>query len=193
MPAHSAASSSDPSNRHRTGWRKVLKDLIVYFRDIQKSYDAKSRSLITLSGVVNSIHTPPGFLTKGGIGDATAILHTYHQQAISEANKVKVIEDEVISHLTGLRSDLQQKVKEIRALAGDFKNNVDKEVEATRRAVEELEAALGQAAAESGALTGKADPFIIKIGVERQLERQIEEENFLHRVSIVIQIKMIRY
>ncbi len=172
----------------RAGWRKVLKDLITYFRDIQKSYDAKSKSLYTLSNVINNISTPPVFLAKGGIGDATTILRTYHQQAISEGNKAKLIEDEVITQLTGLRSDLQQKIKEIRGLAGDFKNNLEREVEATRKAVQELQVALGYAAADPSAPSAKADPFIVKIGVERQLERQIDEENYLHRVRPKCQI-----
>ena len=172
------------------GWRKVLKDLITYFRDIQKSYDAKSKSLYTLSTVINNISHPPVFLAQGGIGDATAILRTYHKQAINEGNKAKLIEDEIIIQLTGLRSDLQQKIKEIRGLAGDFKNSVDKEVEATKRAVQELQVALGHAAADPSAPSGKGDPFIVKIGVERQLQRQIDEENYLHRVRMVFQIKV---
>lgn len=126
------------------------------------------------------------FLAKGGIGDATAIFRTYHQQAISEGNKAKIIEDEVITQLTGLRSDLQQKIKEIRGLAGDFKNSVERETEATRKAVQELQVALGQAAADPSAPSGKGDPFIVKIGVERQLQRQIDEENYLHRVSLPV-------
>ena len=136
------------------------------------------------------MHTPPVFLAEGGIGDATAILRVYHQQAISEANKVKAIEDEVITQLTRLRSDLQHKIKEIKGLAGDFKNNVDKEVEGTRRAVQELQAALAHSAADPSAPSGKDDPFIVKIGVERQLSRQMEEENYLHRVRPIMRVQM---
>lgn len=165
-----------------TGWRKVVKDLITYFREIQRSYDAKSKSVHTLSHVIKNISTPSIFLAQGGIGDATVILRTYHQQAISDGIKAKAIEDEIIRQLTGLRSDLQQKIKEIRSLSGDFKNNVEKEVEATRKAVQELQVALGHAAADPSAPSGKGDPFIVKIGVERQLQRQIDEENYLHRV-----------
>lgn len=123
------------------------------------------------------------FLAEGGIGDATHILRTYHQQAINEGNKAKTIEDEVVAQLTGLRSDLQQKVKEIKSLSGDFKNSVEKETENTRKAVEELQAALGIADRDTNAVSGKGDPFIVKVGVDRQLLRQIDEENYLHRVS----------
>ena len=123
------------------------------------------------------------FLAKGGIGDATQILQTYHKQSITEGNKAKTIEDEVIVQLTGLRSDLQQKIKEIKSLSGDFKNNVEREAEGTKRAVQELQAALGVAETEQSAFSGKGDPFIVKTAVDRQLRRQIDEENYLHRVS----------
>ncbi len=174
-----------PANvRFPPAWRKVLKDLITYFRDIQKSYDARSKSLYTLSNVINNITAPPGFLTEGGIGDATHVLRDFHKQSISEGNKAKTIEEEVVVQLTGLRSDLQQKIKEIKSLSGDFKNSVDKETEGTRRAVRELQESLGISKKES--TSGKGDPFIVKLAVERQLERQIEEENYLHRVRVII-------
>ena len=164
-------------------WRKVLKDLITYFRDIQKSYEARSKSLFTLANVINNISAPPVFLSEGGIGDATHILRDYHKQTISEGNKAKTIEEDVIVQLTGLRSDLQQKIKEIKSLSGDFKNNVDKETEGTRRAVRDLQEALGVAESDPHSSSGKGDPFIVKLGVDRQVERQIEEENYLHRVN----------
>lgn len=161
--------------------------MITYFRDIQKTYEARSKSLYTLSNVISNISTPPTFLAQGGIGDATQILRAYHNQAISEGNKAKTIEDDVVTQLTGLRSDLQQKIKEIKSLAGDFKNNVEKETEATRKAVQELQVALGHADTDPSATSGKGDPFIVKTGVDRQLSRQIDEENYLHRVSQIPQ------
>ena len=126
---------------------------------------------------------PPAFLTEGGIGDAIHVLRDYHKQAIGEGNKAKAIEDDVIVQLTGLRSDLHQKIKEIKSLSGDFKNNVDREIEGTRRAVRDLQEALGAVDADPNQTHGKDDPYIVKLGVDRQLERQIEEENYLHRVS----------
>lgn len=64
-------------------------------------------------------------------------------------------------------------------MSGDFKNNVDKETENTRRAVHELQEAL------SGVSTDpKSDPYLVRLAVDRQLGRQIEEENYLHRVCL---------
>lgn len=89
----------------------------------------------------------------------------------------------MVLQLTGLRSDLQQKTKEIKSLSGDFKNTVDKEVEGTRKAVRNLQEALGLVDLDPAATSGKGDPFIVRLQVDRQIEKQIEEENYLHRVS----------
>ena len=157
----------------------MLKDLITYFRDVQKSFDARSKSLYTLSNVITNIPTPPQLVSEGGISDAIHVLRDFHKQSITEGNKAKSIEEDVIVQLTGLRSDLGQKIKEIKSLSGDFKNGVDKETEGTRRAVRDLQDALNATNADA-----KNDPYLIRLGVDRQLGRQIEEENYLHRVCL---------
>lgn len=166
-------------------WRQVLKDLIAYYRELQSSYENRSKSLLKVSQIVNSTVTPAVFMAEGegGIADATHILRDFHKKSNLESNKAKEIEDDVIAQLTGLRSDLHQKVKEIKGLSGDFKNSVEREMEGTRKAVHLLKDALHQVDTEPNAPSAKEDPFLVRLAVERQLERQIEEENYLHRVS----------
>lgn len=89
----------------------------------------------------------------------------------------------MIQALTSLRSDLQQKIKEIKSLSGDFKNSVDKEMNATRKTVRALGDSLGHSDYEASQLAGKQDPYLLKLAVDRQLERQIDEENYLHQVG----------
>jgi hypothetical protein len=36
---------------------------------------------------------------------------------------------------------------------------------------------------DASATSGKGDPFILRLHVEKQVEKQIEEENYLHRVE----------
>ena len=163
-------------------WRRTLKDLVAYFREVQKSHDARSKSLLSLSNLTSNIAGPTSFLREGGIGDATKILREYHRKALAESNKAKQIEEEVIVQLSGLRSDLAQKIKEIKSLSGDFKNSVEKEIEGTRKAVRGYQEALSLLDTDPHAASGKGDPFIIKLGVERQIDRQIDEENYLHKV-----------
>ena len=153
--------------------------MITYFRDIQKSYDSRSKALYTLSNVITNIAPPRELVAQGGISDAVHILRDYHKQSIAEGNKAKSIEEEVIVQLTGLRSDLGQKIKEIKSLSGDFKNNVDKETEGTRRAVRDLQNALNSPGSDA-----RSDPFLVRLGVDRQVGKQIEEENYLHRVNM---------
>ena len=123
-------------------------------------------------------------MSEGGLEDAARILRGFHKQSVAEANKSKDIESDVIGQLNGLRSDLTQKIKEIKSLSGDFKNSVEKEKDNTRKTVAALQDALAAAESDSSLATGKNDPFIIRLTVERQVEKQIEEENYLHRAYL---------
>jgi hypothetical protein len=89
---------------------------------------------LKLANALNNTSMPAGFLPSGGLDDALQILRDYNKQALIESTKAREIEEHVILALTGLRSDLQQKIKEIKNLSGDFKNAVDREMEATRKA-----------------------------------------------------------
>ncbi|RYO82964.1 hypothetical protein DL764_009524 [Monosporascus ibericus] len=165
-------------------WRKILKDLIACFREIQSHYEHRSKSLLKLANILNNTATPPGFLDTGGLDDALQILRNYHKTAILEANKAREIEEDVILALTGLRSDLSQKTKEIKSLSGDFKNAVEKEMDGTRRAVKALQEVLGQNEMDSSLTTGKQDPYLLRLAVDHQVERQLDEENYLHRAYL---------
>lgn len=165
-------------------WRKVLKDVITYFREIQSHYEQRSKALVKLANVANNISTPPQFLKSAGIDDALQFLRNYNKAAIQEANKAKEIEEDVILALTGLRSDLQQKIKEIKHLSGDFKNSVAREMDATAKAVRALADVLDKTEIDSSSTTGKQDPYLMRLAVDRQVERQIDEENYLHQAYL---------
>ena len=167
-----------------TAWRKFLKDLITYFREVSSSYEHRAKSLLKVSNVINNTNAPAALMTEGGLNDANRILRDFHKQAIVEANKARDIESDVINQLSGLRADLAQKIKEIKSLSGDFKNNVEKEKETTRKCVTALEEALAVVDSDPSAIVGKGDPYVVRLGVERQVERQIDEENYLHRVCL---------
>lgn len=165
-------------------WRKILKDVIAYFREIQSHYEQRAKSLFKLVNLGNNIATPPSFLSTGGIDDALQLLRKHNTAALQEASKAKEIEDDVILALTGLRSDLQQKIKEIRHLAGDFKNSVDREIEGTQKAVRALADALEKTEIDSAYATGKQDPYLLRLAVDQQVERQMDEENYLHQAYL---------
>ncbi|KAH6637567.1 PH domain-containing protein [Boeremia exigua] len=165
-------------------WRKFLKDLIAYFREVSSSYEHRAKSLLKVSNVINNTNAPASLLSDGGLNEATRFLRDFHKQAIVDANKARDIEADVINQLSGLRADLAQKIKEIKSLSGDFKNNVEKEKENTRKCVTALEEALAVVDSDPSAIAGKGDPYVVRLGVERQVERQIDEENYLHRAYL---------
>ncbi|KAE9977572.1 hypothetical protein BLS_001281 [Venturia inaequalis] len=165
-------------------WRKFLKELIAYFREIQSSYETRGKALLKISNVVNNINAPSMLMTDGGLNEANRILRDYHKQSVSEATKARDIENDVINQLSGLRADLGQKIKEIKSLSGDFKNSVDKEKDHTRKALNTYQEALAVVDTNPHAIAGKDDPFLIRLNVERQVEKQVDEENYLHRAYL---------
>lgn len=134
--------------------------------------------------MLNNTTAPSIFASEGGLEDAARILRGFHKHSVAEANKSKEIQSDVIAQLNGLRSDLSQKIKEIKSLSGDFKNSVEKEKDGTRKTVAALQDALAVAESDPSSATGKNDPFIVRLAVERQVEKQIEEENYLHRAYL---------
>lgn len=73
-------------------------------------------------------------------------------------------------------------MKEIKSLSGDFKNSVEKEMDGTKKAVKTLQDVLGQNELDPSMTTGKQDPYLLRLAVDRQVERQLDEENYLHQV-----------
>ncbi|KAL6149952.1 phosphatidylinositol 4 [Exserohilum turcicum] len=183
-PVPTKGSPTDILAERFQAWRKFLKDLITYFREVAASYEHRAKSLVKVSNVINNTNAPSSLLVDGGLGDANRILRDFHKQAIAEATKARDVETDVISQLSGLRADLAQKIKEIKSLSGDFKNNVEKEKELTRKCVTALDEVLATAEADPTAAAGKGDPYVVRLGVERQVERQIDEENYLHRAYL---------
>jgi hypothetical protein len=168
-------------------WRKLLKDLITYFREVAASYEHRAKALLKVSNVINNTNAPSIFLTEGGLNDANRILRDFHKQSVLESNKARDVENDVIGQLSGLRADLAQKIKEIKSLSGDFKNSVEKEKETTRKCVAALEEALSLVDLDPAAVAGKGDPYVVRLAVDRQVERQIDEENYLHRAYLNIE------
>lgn len=128
-------------------------------------------------------------MADGGISDGLRVLRDYHKHSQTESTKASDIERDVIAALTGLRADLNAKIKEIKSLSGDFKNSVAKEQSNTKSAVSSLEEALQHFDHVERDDKGANDPYLVRLGVDRSLEKQIDEENYLHRVSISTSIE----
>lgn len=152
---------------------------------MQGTSEVQAKSLLKLSQSINNQSEANGtFMRTGGILETNALLRDFHKEAYLAAENAKTIETEIINHLTGLRGDLNLKAKEIRALSSDFKNNVEKEREGTKKAIMQLQEALQTLEVDATSASGKNEPYIVRLHVENQIRRQLSEENYLHKVSI---------
>ncbi|KAF8461050.1 hypothetical protein BDZ91DRAFT_737780 [Kalaharituber pfeilii] len=166
-------------------WRRLLKDYIGYFREVQSTNEARAKSLLKLSqSIDNQFQASDAFMKTGGILETNAALRDMHKEGYLVAENAKSIETEIINHLVGLRGDLNLKIKEIRALSGDFKNNVDKEKEATKKAILQLTEAIQNMEGDPQSTIGKSEPYIVRLQVEKQIRRQLSEENYLHKAYL---------
>ncbi|RVD84508.1 uncharacterized protein DFL_006257 [Arthrobotrys flagrans] len=167
-----------------SGWRRILKDYIAYFKDVQVAYETQAKTTSRLFHTLNSAIEPEMFLRSGGILETNVVLKEHHKSAMLASDQAKQIQVQIIGSLSGLRNDLTGKIKEIKGLSGDFKNTLDKEREGTRRAVTQLADALLAVDSNPSLASGKNDPYIVKLSVDKQLRRQLAEENYLHRAYL---------
>ena len=166
-----------------TGWRRILKDYIAYFKEVHLVYETRAKGIGRLYQTLCGAVEPDMFLRNGGILDTTSVLKDYHKSSMLANEHARQGLSRIITLLTGLRNDLGTKIKEIKGLSGDFKNNLDKERDGTRKAVSQLTESLSAADTNPSLVTGKSDPYIVKLLVDRQLRKQLMEENYLHRVN----------
>ncbi|SCV05418.1 LANO_0H07052g1_1 [Lachancea nothofagi CBS 11611] len=176
-------------------WRLVIRSILVYMTETVSIQDEIVRQQLRLSHAVNF----PFFATEnnlqpatpeeraiqrfflpygnGSIQDLPSILSQYHSQMANGALKTsKELANEVIPRLEDLRGDLLIKMKEIKTLNTDFKNDCGKELQQTKHDLKQFYEAVESARYGSP----KQDPYLLKIALEKQIKKQISEENLLH-------------
>ncbi|KAL2885522.1 Phosphatidylinositol 4,5-bisphosphate-binding protein SLM1 [Ceratocystis lukuohia] len=169
----------------RLEYRQILKDLIAYFKETGNHYESRAKAHQRLQQAVASFTMPQEFLQTRGLSDGLGVLQSHSRLAVNEAEKSQAIEEDVIAALTSLRSELSSKIKEIRNLAGDFKSNIEQEIDNTKKSVRSLNDAISQnASGTEPSVTGKSDPYLLRHSVDRQVEKQLKEENYIQQAHI---------
>lgn len=137
---------------------------------------------------INKFFLPIG---NGSIQDLPNILTRFHQQNVTNSSKtLKEINQIIIPKLDELRKDLLVKIKEIKNLQNDFKNSLGKEINETKNLLNsytnaiELSNKLEHGTSPSSSANehdiSKFDPYLVKLKLDRQLKRQLLEENYLY-------------
>lgn len=199
-------------------WRYIIKDIVNYLREyssvqeeivrqqirLQQAVGISAKSIAVTSnssrnhhhsgkdvdvGEINKYFLPIG---NGSIQDLPTILTKYHQQNVSATQKtLKELTTVVIPKLDELRKDLLIKIKEIKNLQNDFKNNLGKEINETKSLLNQYYQAveLSNKLEHGGHIHHlsdsneqyKFDPYIVKVKLDRQLKKQLQEESYLYQ------------
>lgn len=192
MPA-SAQPTEVLANRF-SAWRNVIKSIITYLTETASIQDEIVRQQLRLTHAVQfpfftvdnqqptsleeksvqSFFMPAG---SGSIQELPTILSNYHGTLASHASRVsKELTHDVIPRLEDLRRDLLVKIKEIKSLQSDFKNSCFKELQQTKIDMRQYVEAIEEA--HHG--YPRLDPYLAKIALDRQIRKQLAEENFVH-------------
>lgn len=127
-------------------------------------------------------------LGSGSVQDLPTILYQYHSNAaILAQSTVKELNATIIPRLEDLKRDLLVKIKEIKSLQSDFKNQVGRYQSETSRLLSTYIRSVDSAKLSPSQLDPKNDPYLIKFALDRSIRRQLTEENYLHEAFINIQ------
>jgi hypothetical protein len=213
-------------------WRKIIRALNIYFREVATVQDELVRQNVRLGHSVNfpffENGTSDAAVTRGAISAATVggggggqdeslqafhpdssagqenqmflpfgsgsisdvpanVIQFHRSQAAAASRASKELTQNVIPRLEDLRRDLLVKIKEIKNLSSDFKNSVGKEQQNTARDYSAYLNAIDITTNNPSILTAKHDPYLLKPVLDRQLEKQINEENYLLEAFLNLQ------
>ncbi|QLG72515.1 hypothetical protein HG535_0D02230 [Zygotorulaspora mrakii] len=178
-----------------SAWRNIIKSIIIYLTETASIQDEIVRQQLRLTHaiqfpffVIENQHQPTTSeekasqkfflpLGNGSIQDLPTILNQYHGSLASHASRAsKELTNDVIPRLEDLRRDLLVKMKEIKSLQSDFKNNCGRELQQTKQDMKHFLESIEEATFG----TAKQDPYLTKIILDKQIRKQLTEENFVH-------------
>lgn len=193
MPTN--ANPTEVLSQRFAAWRGIIRSLLVYLQETVSIQDEVVRQHLRLQHAINfpfftidSQHQPTTPEDKniqkfflplghGSIQDLPTLFNQYHTQMVHAASKAsKELSQDVIPRLEDMRRDLLVKIKEIQSLESDFKNSCNKELQETKIRLKAFQESLENS--KYGSV--KQDPFLAKILLEKQIKKQLTEENFLH-------------
>ncbi|KAH8118154.1 hypothetical protein DFH11DRAFT_1503741 [Phellopilus nigrolimitatus] len=171
------------------GWKAIVKQLIAYFEGVADIQNNIARELTKLGAVIQvPFRTGNQFLGEGGIQDIYFGLRD-KTRAIADqhANLGKTIDSSIVQHLQKLRTEIKAHIKNVQNDTGKLATNVAKERELSTKLVAELGKNIAVFKNSPMTINARDDPFVANTSVERQLQKQVHEENALQKSIIIMQ------
>ncbi|KAL1720181.1 hypothetical protein EV715DRAFT_250513 [Schizophyllum commune] len=170
-------------------WKAIVKQLIAYFEGVADIENNTAKEMTKLSAVIQvPFRAGNQFLGEGGLQDTYyAIRDKTRTIADHHANLGRTIDSSIVQHLQKLRVEIKAHVKNIQNDTGKLATSVAKERELSTRYIAELGASITAFKNTPMNVTAKTDPYVANSAVQRQLHKQVHEENLLQKSIIIIQ------
>ncbi|CCH41160.1 Phosphatidylinositol 4,5-bisphosphate effector protein [Wickerhamomyces ciferrii] len=200
-------------------WRQILKSLINYYKSISIANQQYSRINDNLIQTINfpfftNIHPKLGannnvnnkiyepnvddmkkqtYFAKfgnGSIQDVQILLKKYHLNLAEQQRKISLeMTNVLVPRLEELVKDLFNKIREIKNLHSDFKNNLNQEIAITGQYLDDYAESIRFLQNNEGSkINAKRDPYLLRLKLEIQLKQQLYQENYLEEAFINLQI-----
>lgn len=172
-----------------TAWKQIVKMLIAYFEGVADIEANTSKELTKLGAVIQvPFRAGNQFLGEGGMQDVFySIRDKTRVIADSHASLSRTIDSSIVQHLQKLRTEIKAHIKNVQNDTGKLAASVAKERELSTKAIADLARAIGAVTNTPMSVTSKEDPFAVNLAVNRQLQRQVNEENALQKSIVIMQ------
>ena len=161
----------------------------AYFEGVA-DIEANTSKELTKLGAVIQVPFRPGnqFLGEGGMQD---VFYTIRDKtrviADSHSSLARTIESSIVQHLQKLRQEIKAHLKNVQNDTGKLAASVAKERELSTKAISDLARAISAVNHTPMSVSAKEDPFAVNMAVNKQLQRQVQEENALQKSIVIMQ------
>ncbi|KTW29178.1 hypothetical protein T552_01135 [Pneumocystis carinii B80] len=170
-----------------SSWKILLKELIIYFKAVINIEEVKANEFRKLGNIL-SVHADKSTFRDGGIQDVEKVFCDWNRKYSTHLSTIpNSVNQEIISKLEKLRAMLTLRVKDILKMSSQFRNNLGKEADTTKKLMEVYKQSLLRWESTPYQITSRTDPYIIKLSLERQITQTLFEENALHQAYLNIE------
>ncbi|KAG4303594.1 hypothetical protein PCK1_000112 [Pneumocystis canis] len=173
----------------RLAWKCLLKELVVYFKAVISIQETKIGEFRKLENLLNvSFSEDNFFFQDGGVKEVEKVFCEWNQKYATQLSVVlDSMSSDIILRLEKTIIMLKESIKNILKMSVRFRNNLSKEADASKKLLEIYKKSLLNWEFSSEKIIPKADPYILRLSLERQIEKMLSEENMLLEAYLDIQ------
>ncbi|ORX97704.1 hypothetical protein K493DRAFT_406827 [Basidiobolus meristosporus CBS 931.73] len=192
-PSTTEALPSDIFEQRLYAWKATIKQLVIYFQGVAEVEQQSARGY---TKVFNSLQVP---LKEGhhllpvgsnGVQDVVVAVNNTSQQLFEHHTEfARCITDQIVGNLNRLKADIKTRLLSSKKELVNHESNLGRERQNSAKIISDYDQACHNTD-NNVPLNGKAaptDPWIVHNTLQKQLQKQIFEENSFHKTMISTQ------